>query len=412
MFIYLYYLIKFESLADEELKNNCQYLIKSNKEMVKNFLLCSYDFKIDNEFIEKAKIILSRWEIMPEEDAKCLIMDKAIEEFLIFFITQKNYNIDELTEEIRVLVEDKEYTMYKQINENKDIVENYKLFINMFYDTDILEGDDKSEIEMLKTAIINLYKEGEIKRSKHNVKTQEELNSFKQQLKDLCMENVEDRLKVFNKKILQENMFNATFNLPNINMSTEFMNLNISRSTINSYVNKFFGVKFINLIRTQIIEKNSTTNESEFLKKLFDLNNNIDANIDTLVGYKSIFYQGHNDLVYDFREFEENKFKIIVNGFNNCIIGLDSSKCYLKVNDIKVNIEEPDMDEIYKKTPMNNQEEYLYEVNKDIRIPLKKEELKQYMYDTRRIIKVEVKIEYAFESDTVGIGVFMNNNLK
>lgn len=408
--VYLYYIIEIEYLADDELKNNCKNLIEDNKSVISYFLLTAYRFNVNNKFIEKAKLILGRWEMMPEEDAKCFIMDKAIEEFLIFFILEKNYDIEKLTNEIRVLVKDQEHYMYKNINENKSIVDKYKIFVKMFYDIDILEDEAKEKIDMLKVSIINLYKEREIKRSENDIKTKEELNDFKTKFKNICMENIENKINILHKKTLHNNIKNTMIDLLHLNTEIELMNEASIEGYINSCIDTTFTQILVKVIKENLNKVYSSKDNREILQKFFDLTKNIEVNIDTLIGYKSVFYQLQDNLVYDFREFEENKFKIRANGCNNFIIAIDSSKFYFNVKEIIVNIEKFNMDNIYSKTPINEKGEYLYEVNSDIRIPFTKSELEQYVDNTMRSVQVKMNIEYAFETDIIGVGVFINNN--
>ena len=406
--IYLYYIINIEDLADNKLKNSCKNLIENNKQRIYNFLLSGYRFKINENFIEKSKSILGQWEMMSEEGIKCLVMDNAIEEFLIFFLLQKNYNLDSLTKEMRILVEDKEYSIYTNINKNKFILEKYKSFINMFYNEEISEEQAKEKIDMLKMSIINLYKEREIKRSKNNIKTEEELNEFKIKFKDACMHNIESKIKVFNQNILDSNIKSTTVDLLNLNTPIELMNENIIKNTISTDIDTNFTRILVTIISENLKKLNSSNDNKEVLQKFFDLTKSAKINMDTLIGYKNNFYPLQDYLVYDFIEFEKDKFKIRANSCNNFIIGIDSSKIYLNIKEIIVDIEKLNMDNIYNKTQVNEKGEYLYEVSSDIFVPFTKTELEEYIDNIRRIVTVKANIEYAFETDIIGVGLFIN----
>lgn len=407
--IYLYYLINVEPLTDDKLKNDAKDLIKLNIESIKYFLITQHMFVMRNEFINNAKNILSTWEIMPEGEAKCLIMDSAIDEFLIFYTLQENWDIVELTSQLKTLVDGNEFSMYMNINESKNIIENYILFINIFYNEEISQEQAEEKIDMLKSSIINLYKESEIKRSKENIKTEYYYNDIKDKIKKVCYKNIEDKIEIFN-NIEYENITNTTITLLNLETEIEFLTETEVNNSISNFINTFFTKNIVNIIYENLLKETLLSGKKDVLYKFFELKENSDVESDTIIGYRNVFYSLDRELEYEFKEFEKDKFKIKAQYCNNFIIAIDSSKFYFNVRDISVNIEQFDIDEICKKLKKNDKGEYLYKITNNIYLPFNEDELRQYISNRKRNVTVEANVEYGFKDEVIGYGVFIEPN--
>lgn len=407
--IYLYYLINIESLADDKLKNDCRDLIKSNIIRIKNFLFSQYRFKVSKEFIEKATVILDRWEMMPEEEAKCFVMYRAIEEFIIFYILERNYNVVDLTNQIKTLIEGKERSIYMNIIDNS-LVKKYTEFINMFYNKNINEEQCQEKMDLLKISITNLYKEREIIISKENIKIDKELNTIKTQIKDICIKNIESTTKIFNKN-KTECTISKEVKLLNLKSEIELLNDNNIKNYINSIINRNLVMNILETTKGRLKEEVLNNGNKEILQRFFSLKRNI--YVDTLIGYRSNFYGLEGELEFDFREFEKDKFKIKSQSqyCSNCIVAIESSKFYFNVKDIEVKMKCPTIDELGDDVKIKSDGDYLYRLN-DIYIPFTKDELERYINNCKRLVTIEAKIEYGFSDDIIGVGVFIDNNKK
>ena len=90
-------------------------------------------------------MILSRWEKMPEEEAKCMIMDNVIEKFILLYILERNWSSEDLISELRTLVEGNEFSISSDLDNRNNIVQLYLKFNILFFKKEITteEAEDK-----------------------------------------------------------------------------------------------------------------------------------------------------------------------------------------------------------------------------------------------------------------------------
>ena len=262
---------------------------------------------------------------------------------------------------------------------------------------------------MLKSSIINLYKESEIKRSKENIKTEYYYNDIKDKIKKVCYKNIEDKIEIFN-NIEYENITNTTITLLNLETEIEFLTETEVNNSISNFINTFFTKNIVNIIYENLLKETLLSGKKDVLYKFFELKENSDVESDTIIGYRNVFYSLDRELEYEFKEFEKDKFKIKAQYCNNFIIAIDSSKFYFNVRDISVNIEQFDIDEICKKLKKNDKGEYLYKITNNIYLPFNEDELRQYISNRKRNVTVEANVEYGFKDEVIGYGVFIEPN--
>lgn len=400
--IYLHYITNVDLLVCERLKNDAKELIKSNIKKIKYFLSSQYSFNIDKKFVCKAKCILGEWEIMSTDEKKYFIMDNGIEEFIIFYILKKNWDIDKLTNQLRILVDGEDIYIYMDIYKNRDIIKKYILFINTFFDENITEEQAEDKIDILKSSIINLCKEYEIGRYKE-IKTEENFKEIKKQIRDLCLRDIKDKLQNFNNAESSRKIINTKRPLLDLEISMDFLNSIGFNNSIISLYNTNLIEMIIEVVKEKLLKIIISIDDQEMINKFFDLKQTID--VDTIIGDISLFHRPEQVREFEFREFEKDKFKIKDQYCNDCMIAIDSKKFYFKVNDISVKIENVNINQI--NIEPNQKGEYAYNVRDDTDLLFDEDELKEYILNCKRRILIEADIDYGFTEDIVGIGIFI-----
>lgn len=403
MIIYIYYLIEFEELVDKKLKECILELVKDNKNSINYFFICNYNFKFNKNNIENIKLILSRWEKMPEEEAKCMIMDSVIEKFILLYILEQNWNSESLINELRELVEGNEFSISSKLNNRKDILEEYIRFKSIFFKSKILKDEAEDKINMLKYTISILYKETELKKSKKEIKTEEEYNIIKSKITNKTLENLKLKIEKFNNKNNMQISYD-NINLLKLDAITDSLNEDEIDRIIEENESSFIS-QIVFKISEKLEKDNILKDDKNLLVRFFEIYDHLGLETDTLIGYRDYFY-GVND-IDKFKKFEKDKIKLKSLHSQNCIITIDSSKFYFNIKNVTVEIKKIDIDEACEKLKLNKNGEYLYNITNDIYIPFTKDELKTYLDNKRRNIIIKADIEYGFEGSHIGCGIFL-----
>lgn len=403
MIIYIYYLIEFEELIDKELRDNIVNLVNHNRDHIYNFLICNDNFEFNKISIGNIKMILSRWEKMPEEEAKFMIIDSVIEKFIFLYITNRNWNSESLINKLRGLVEGNEFPISSELNNGKDILQLYIRFNNLFFKSEISEEEAEDKINMLKYAVSILYKEAELNKSRKQIKTEEEFNEIKNEISDKTLKNLKSKVNKFNNKNYKKIFYE------NIQLFKKDMNIDLLDGNGINWIIGYNESKFIDYIVLIISEKlekhNILKDNKDLLVRFFELYDYTGLETDTLIGYRDYFY-GIND-IDKFKKFEQNKMKLKSLYSKNCIITIDSSRFYFNINNISVEIKNMNIDEVCKELSRNENGEYLYNITNDIYIPFTKDELKIYLDNKKRNITIKADIEYGFKDECIGSGIFL-----
>lgn len=402
--IYIYYLIEFETLIDKEFKANIGDLVNENRDCINYFLINNYDFKFNRKNIENIKSILSRWEKMPEEDAKCMIMDSVIENFILLHITRINWNSENLMNELKPLVQGNEFSIASELNNKKDILQRYIRFNDIFLTGDIKIEEAEDKIHMLKYAISILYKEAELNKSKEDIKTEEEYSIIKNSIRNKTEKILKETLQVFNNKN-KKDIINENVILLKLDTHTDFLDKNGIDNIIQETKSLIIPYVVMPIINKNLKIDIISRNDKNILVRFFELYYSLGFKTDTLIGYRDYFY-GIDD-IDKFRKFEENKIKLKGVYSSNCIITIDSRKLYFNIDSIFVEIKKLDIDEICKELDQNEKGEYMYNITNNIYIPFTKEELKIYLDNTRRYITIKANIEYSIKDRCIGSAIYL-----
>ena len=410
--IYMYYLIEFENIIEEKLKGEIRDLINSNISPISNFLMYSFNFRFDKNNIKKIKAILSRWEEPPKyRQAKCLVMDNVVEKFILFYILERNNNVTNLVNELSLLIENDEfyiYSIYNDLNNKNNIEHQYINFKNLLYGNEVSNDEAIDKINLLRYAVTILYKDNEIKRSENEIITDDQVNIFKEHLKSEILKDYKKITESLNKKNRGQ-LINESMDITIKNITTGYLEKNKNDDII-KFTNSFIIRHIIKSIYEKIEKDRLKYNDKKILIRFFELCEITGIKTDTLIGYRDYFYGIEG--IEKFKKFEINKNKIQDNNCNNCIITIDSSKFYFNITNISLDIKNKNIDEVCNELERNDKNQYFYNITNDIYIPFTKDELKTYLDNKIRDIFIKVDMEYSFEQEKIGAGIFLefNNN--
>ena len=169
--IYLYYLICREPLASNTvLKSNAEQIVKGNLENIRYFIGNVYISKINGEKLDFIRNLMHTWEVMPEGEAKTMVIDNVINDFIVFCALERYYSRDELQHVVYNICPDSSFSIYTSFfsGDGKKISELFSDFQSVFYNkTEDSEFDEK--IDLLRNVLYEKYKLEEVKVSNNKL---------------------------------------------------------------------------------------------------------------------------------------------------------------------------------------------------------------------------------------------------
>lgn len=401
---YLYYLSE-ESLVSPKLENSVEDLIEHVKSTIGEFLIMVDPFAMGKSFVEKANNTLRFWEIMPKEQAKLLLIGNIIEKFVIFNILHKNWTIDLLIKDIQGIIEHKEFSAYDTFAGSKKEAtrKDYKSFVKLFFTEIITEQESQEKVDMLESAIAIIYKDSELtekKKSRFSINYDE----ITIKMKEYSLPKLKETISHFSnkpKEILQ-------IQIPLLNLITEnsFLTDSEIEGRIFDLINTYFVRSIINLTYQHLKMKDVKFDDKSMLDALFNAIESVGFIPNTIIGYRNWFFG--ESKAEDFKQFEKDKIKIQSNGCKNVIITIQSERFYFNIKQLNIKITKLSLDECSEKIKQDEVGNYQYNVTNDIYLPFKKNELIQYLADSKCRILVDADVEYGFSDEIIGAGIFIN----
>jgi hypothetical protein len=407
--IYLYYLAVKEILVSDELKRFAYKLLDDNKNFISNFIITSgYNFKVNKDFTNDIKSQISSWEIFPEKEAKWCIMDGVLDEFFLFYILSIEYEISSLIEALKLFISDVEFSFYNSyVGKLKEqTIENYEKFLTLFYSRGNSKEESTRSVEKLENAIASIYKISELSKVVQAEVDDALIEKVRINMERYVSEDIEKNIKIFNKR--PSSILNNKEMVFRSETYTKYLVGKETETVLRRYVTTNFIKNVIRLIYPKIIIENVMYNDKTMLIKLFDLVASVNVKLDTLIGYKSMFFRMERE--DEFKKFESEMFQIKSDMINNIVIAIDSSELFVHLLNVEIRIEKFSEEEILKNAKMNEEGKYLYNITNDIYLPFEKEELIKYFSHARRRIIVATNIEYGFNHDDAKIGVGIQIN--
>lgn len=400
--IYLYYLIEVEYLVTAEEKEKSSNLLKKYNEIISNYLNYYCRINWDNNTINKINNILETWEKMPKEGAKSILMDYAIDQFMLFYSLKKFYLEEEFTKSIKELVNGKEISIYKRILSG-ELIEKYNSFKKLFYDDDYIE----EEIELLKETILKIYKENELKKVDDAKKNPINYEEISEKIKEITLNSYEEKLNIFEKKDTLKYDIKSIKRKLIIDIYYDILKDFIKEGCISEQIRDriefdliciFISLLYNNVSKVEIEENRNLVN---FLNEI----NNLDFEVDTIIGNINTY---RKEDIKSFNELKRGKNILRNNYINNALLAIDGKKIYLELKKVDVLIEDIDF-EIEKNMVNKNKDGlYIYKIN-DIEILYSEEEFKKYLIHNKKKIILDIDIDYSIENAIVGCGLFELN---
>ncbi|NRY60675.1 hypothetical protein [Clostridium beijerinckii] len=403
--IYLYYLVSIEDdekLVSQTERNLISSLLKNNKSKFIDFLHKYHVNMFSKEFENFANEKLRFWERMPEDEAKSINMDYAVQNFIIMNCIYFNSNKKSLKESIIPFVKNRVIYIYSSYaGKNKDIIERkYRSYLELFLIADEQEEVISNRIKTLEDCIVEIYKENEI-RNAYAVKKD---NNYFRELEKICGESITKHLKekinIFNAEVSKNE--NKKDILLNLTTEVSLLDRKALEEDIFELLYNITVSRLINVIRPCLLIENTKNSDEEALSIFFENLKKYGIDVETLIGYKSWFYGQKKEK--QFRLFEKNC-KLIKSANNsNVLIGVDSRLVYFNINKLNIKIEKMNLDD-FPDIKKDTNDNYLYNITNDIYIPFSKRELEQYINDTKRKVIFELDYNFGFLDDIIGVGI-------
>ncbi|OOP74671.1 hypothetical protein [Clostridium beijerinckii] len=412
--IYLYYLLEKESLVDDDLREFVKKLMKKKSFTIGNFIFRrNRNYLFNEKLINTIKNKLRTWEKYPKKRGmgKVLIMEDTINEFLIFTMLKRNSYKESLMQDILLLVHGNEFHFYTAFvgNNKMNTVEKYEKFLTLFDFEAIEKHKLIQKVDMLESAISDIYKTSEIKVSEKEKLNDEDIETLKENIQEKCSDTIKECISIFNKIPADIKTKTKTMTLFNLDTDTRFIFEDVN-SRMGSWIKQSLIILLIQLINENLLAINKNYDDKESLEDFFHSIEENELTVDTLIGYRNWFYGYIKE--DRFAEFEKNKNKIESDGLGNIVVAINSKQLFFMLKKIKVYIKNYSETEILsdKKRDANTGDGYMYNITNDIFIGFKKEELIEYVNNRKKKITVEIEFEYGISGKPIGLGLFFKND--
>lgn len=392
--IYIYYLIEYENLIENEHKENIKKLVSDNVEIIKKFLLDYKNFKFENEIILSMRDVLRRLEEPSRgSKAKCIVMDGVIDIFILFYTLKRSNEKEKVIEDLKLILDYNRFYVSWIDQDDGNMIERYKNFICLFYNTHITEDEVDKEFNRYKDVIQETYKQYFMKKAKEdNIEFNYIKANILEKLRDININLFENRL---DKNINEVKSENVTIEIS----MNEISNID---EILKGYVIK----SLINLSKHNLDTKSYEYENKDILEEILSMVDKLEINIDCIIGYYDKYYKLKS--VERFNEFVKDKEKIKSTCCDDCIVLIDSNQYYFQYSDISVTVPEINIEDECKNLKKNNRGEFVYyDTLNCVELTLNKQELKQYLNYTKCNFIINIKIEYGFSVDKIGVGVFL-----
>jgi hypothetical protein len=406
--VYLYYLACAEELVESGVKEFVIKLLKENKMMVSEFLWKQHSHIITKEFEKYANDKLRMWEIMPEEEAKSIIMDYAIQDFILLNCIALDTNRERLKEILKPLVNEREFSIYSgYVGERKNNTKRkYMLFIELFMDIDEAEALISNKIDILEECFAQLYKEQIIiKRSQEKI-SEADIKDLEKEFGKYLTKTVKAKINMFNNNAYEITRKKQV--ILNITTDIHFLTTKILEEQFFEYIYTKNVTQLIDLLKKGLIIEEMKYSDKSALSIFFG---NIEKNsleVNTLVGYRNNYYGDNNQNT--FADFEKQCYQIKSSGNNNILVAVNSKKVYFEINSINVKIIDMAMDE-FADIKQDDKGNYLYNVTNDIYLPFLEAELIEYIHDTKRKVVFELDYSFGIDEGYIGTALFFKKEL-
>ena len=408
---YLYYLLVAEKISDncvKELKKKANSLIKTVKLDLDLFSDKYFNLNSDIYMLIDEKIVCS--EYVPMGEAKTVVTDGVFGDVLLYLnLCQFNTNKDKLLDFI------KNYnSLYSPFVGYSRYVKDFELFLSSFkkfiklcfseYESHFTDDFFDITRENIIYVISRYYSEISLEKLEKKKLTANEFSGISDRIEKHIYSYLHDELGMFNlnHNEIELNDF-KTVTLFSMTSQVDFFDDDKKEKVIYSYINRGISNAYLSLIWPNVLIDKISQDSLEKQKSIINLakQNNIVA--DCILTYKDIFYkEDPKDLLHDF---SKDMYKIKDAYANNIILLIDSTRIGIILNDIRVEITDYSDEEIFEDCTNDNSGMLNYKMQDGIVVPFTEEEVKKYVHNTYKHIKVTGKAGYAFKGGIVGVGL-------
>lgn len=410
--IYLYYLSERETLIDGKDIQKCAKNILNKNRNTNLFFFYNMNIpdiiKASYTYIQS---LMRFWDYMNIKEAKCIIIDSVIFDFFVFTALNAVAREEKLTKIIDILVPSGMFSVYSRYfsNENiKQIKTNYQKFNEVF--SNKLDDDSlNANILLLKSVFDKKYKSEEIYNAKSNPITEDMLGDFKEHCLHTATSYASSKFSAFTlNNTVSEVGVSSIFEKKNVKIfSTVVPALLFKKEEFASYfvdlIQQNIGICFLNTISPWIKHEKFSYKNKNKQQFLVDAISENGINADIVIGDKNKRWNEDNkNLLFDIiSSASELQFPHM----NNYYFVLDSKYIGFSIENFKVKFSDVKLDEMSEKLRKSESGQIEYNITNQLFIPFEEPELKEYLHNAERKVKITADIKYRISKDCVGAGI-------
>lgn len=407
--IYLYYLSYREKLLkDKDMQKNAKIILGENESIIKYFYHRMDLIDIVKNHYKYIFDILRKWEYMNCGEAKCIVMDSVILDFLVFTAIDKYWNPSDVSKVIEYLVPDSMFTLYNRYFSDKESPYLKKMLKEY---NEVFSKDEErfmtERIAVLRDVCNEHYKRETIKFGDEHRITDEKKRKFTEdvtqrigdfintELYDFSFDtDSEELVQLKEKELIYVCVLSDYFFTPE--GVDEHILEDITRSIVEAYLRVLIKHKYIKY------EKLGFDNK-EKQKHLIELTETLDINPDVTIGARDVFW-GEEDKEM-LSKYTSSMRKVKFPGGYNFYFILDSTKIEISLENIKVEYEDLTWEQIENRCKMTEDGQITYNVTNDLYVPFEKDELLKHITNTKKKVLVYADIKYRISGEKVGTGI-------
>ena len=404
--IYLYYISCREELVNgKDIQANAKHILEYSRDTIEDILM-HIDFK---EFVPQnlsyINDIMHIWEVLPEKEAKCIIMDGVIEDFFLLSSLFKYWSSEQIKEIVFALYGKNSFSVYNHFFGRSGYLLSLIQQYNTLFFTPKEESFHREKVEMLKEIINQKYKEEEIASGKKHLITDTVQAEFFDKLRKIFIEKVSE-----NSYLFEESSASVTEEYTTSKICLGEWSLPSSMICDENRDN--FFVRFIHssIIRAYIhILRNSITVEqvkySDRTKQetLIHLIEQAEIDGDTYIGNRDVFW-GESDK-NQLNKYVKDMMKIPYPDGNNNFYIINHKLVHCSFSDFEIRLKDFTQQEIEEMCKTNEKGEIEFSVTKDIYIPFERDELIEHVHRIRKKVFLYATVHYRLDSDNIGAGI-------
>ncbi len=412
---FLYYLgyRETEDCVDTSIKMQAQRILGDAK-VKEVFLRFLYMLSENQEFINKKLAldilkILDRHELFPKySNSKTMIGDTVVKDFYLFIILYlaHKYYIPEIVEKALDIDEYTSYVYLTNSEHTKKILRELHVLIDKENNEDVIEGEVNLMYDIFERKIKIGYKKKVIEKAAVAQKTYEEHVDVRSMCKKLKMHTIEKFKNKFSSIISDGNSDNSIIEIKAFTLSdyTEQVNGELYQGVYSNLFGNFVLYLIWYLNNNGMVNLmnryDDFANDRAYMRYLQD------NGLSILIGSKYILSNRDYKLREEFNDFL-NDYDCIYTSLvaDGLALRKDSIEVYL--HDVQVSIRPGTINDMNIKF---NKEtgKYEYEVISNLPVEFDKEEIKEFIYNERKIIEIVLKV--SINTNDIPIGTIISGN--